>query len=159
MQRKICKECDAGTMQADDGGNYCQICRVGEYTPSATECEKCSAGERTSRYTKAGGCVRCPKGSFNDIAGSPVCQLCPKGHYAAKDGSKSCTECPRSWFMPLKGQTRCAACDLDYYPCNSGKGSDRCHADEPSHESDCNEWFMVTDFNTQISEKDREDSE
>ena len=145
-------ECDGGSFQPFDGGNYCQTCKMGRYTENSRSCDKkCPAGQRTKNNTAADGCQKCPKGSYASETGSYDCYACKPGYYADEEGQKRCKPCPENWFMGLRGQLKCAACDT-YYDCKSSEGSSSCQGNQ-EYANHCRTKFRGAPFDLLLSKK------
>ena len=140
LSRPKCIDCEPGSYQPENRGNYCKTCEMGRYTKSKTECNKrCPAGERTNKNTAASGCERCPDGSYNGLPGEYDCFACEAGYYSKwgshfflGTGITKCEKCPKNEFMALKGQSQCVSCadKCTSKPANAGTTCE--NADDPS---------------------------
>lgn len=50
----------------------------------------CPAGTYAS---VEGGCIFCPRGTYQDLTHQAECKQCPLGTFTRQDGSKSVTDC------------------------------------------------------------------
>lgn len=50
----------------------------------------CPAGTYAS---VEGGCIFCPRGTYQDLTHQAECKQCPLGTFTKQDGSKSVTDC------------------------------------------------------------------
>ncbi|KAG8179313.1 hypothetical protein JTE90_016418 [Oedothorax gibbosus] len=70
-------------------------CGVGEVLNANKEgqipnCLHCPAGTFASME---GGCMFCPRGSYQDLTHQAECKQCPQGTFTRQEGSKSVTDC------------------------------------------------------------------
>lgn len=140
---RVCRECDDGKYQDEEGQMSCDIysdemCTESE-VKSSTGCTTCQPGlEKFDNYNcvKCGqgkysdsnsDCKDCPKGYWQGIMGSTYCISCPEGHWSQVTQSASdkyCEKCPVGFFQnPSDDKDSCKQCSTGQYQDQSGQTS------------------------------------
>lgn len=126
-----CKACSTDQTTDSTGStssSQCHVCPSGT-SLSGTECLSISCKKGYYYDSDFGGCVICPKGTYQFEEGATMCIECPEGTYNDKTGATSrldCIACPKGTASPLvQGQTSavCVACKAGYYSDKEGAAS------------------------------------
>lgn len=126
-----CKACSTDQTTDSTGStssSQCHVCPSGT-SLSGTECLSISCKKGYYYDSEFGGCVICPKGTYQFEEGATMCIDCPTGTYNDKTGATSrldCIACPKGTASPLfQGQSpeACKACKAGYYSDKEGAAS------------------------------------
>jgi hypothetical protein len=83
----------------------CAVCAVGSYlNTSLGQCRMCVPGSFSGIAGLVNGCVLCPKGTANAIAGAQsarACSACAAGTYNTRLGASGCLPCPVGCVCPM----------------------------------------------------------
>ena len=124
----VCKNCDIGQYNKEQGQNVCKDCDIGQYQMlgGQYECEvipdgiyidvgyrlrTCNRGQQPN--DKRTGCVNCTLGRYSDDNG--VCKNCPNGQIQSSLGQDGCKNCHFT-EIPIADKSRCVdICNESYY--------------------------------------------
>jgi hypothetical protein len=117
MATRVCKQCEAGSVQPMWGADTCEACGLGSYQSSAGQL----------------ACERCPRGTYSNSTGSKACTVCPFGK--TTDGTGFNTEaacgCPPTTYWDSPSQVFGTAEHMNM----------NCPGGPPDRRNPSNHWF------------------
>ncbi|KAJ3433971.1 insulin-like growth factor binding proteinn-terminal [Anaeramoeba flamelloides] len=122
VRSKECLQCEKGFYQDDEGATECKLCQGGKISNKMGQvfCDPCESG--TYSNEKRTECLKCPRGTYNNITGvssMDLCEPCPLLTHSSIVGSKSidgCIPCQEGYWSETIGGISESVC----IPCSKG---------------------------------------
>lgn len=108
--------------------NVCTCIRGTIFNRTLNQCQPCrpgtshQIGDYRGRFPT--GCIACPPGFFQPLAGQATCDACPAGQ-SSSAGAISCIACENG-TIPLDRETRCGKCPPGYSHSTHFRSSGEC---------------------------------
>ena len=122
-----CTWCAAGQYSRIRGAGIqydCALCPIGKYASADSDkCHSCAPGrfgDNPDQPSESAGCLDCPVGKYQELAGLSACVRCARGKFGkmqtgALSETDYCLHCPKGKWQQDDESTKCDTCPRGRY--------------------------------------------